>query len=123
MNKCIACFNWSTGKIGPRVLNNGVIPSDCKSRLTKTVSNCKTYNSLLEITNTNVLLNHCDLCSGDGKLFLRYQEATAHAKCTAVNPGQFTIIENCLTTVTFESTSALRNSQGKIIIFKLFDIY
>jgi len=115
-NNCDACFNWSIGTIGPRLLKTTSITGDCKTYINDNliadyvsggkklpVTDCKFYNGLAKVTDTTITSQHCYLC---WKTFLNFDEIRNTLACSDT-PFEIICgeIKNCMTTVCFKNNS------------------
>ena len=100
-NSCDACFNWGAGDIKARALNAAASPPNCQTTLTLRTDDCKFYKGTTITTATTRTVDNCSLCRPD---VLSWTQNDNTPKCVKSVPG-CKKIENCLTTVCFNSTT------------------
>ena len=100
-NQCDACFNWANSVHLPRAINASSSPQDCITPLSLTISGCKWYSGLDTTTTASRAVTTCNICSRE---FLRWNATNNTAHCTEKLPFGFQRINNCLTTIQFETT-------------------
>ena len=98
-DQCDACFNFSTGIILARSLDNTVDPNHCQSTLQKDlqIDSCKYYSGKTLITHKQHRVDTCEICS---KFFLTYDRAAQQANCTDFHDSCVKV-DNCLTSVCY----------------------
>lgn len=111
-DKCDACFNWSVGKMGPRVLD--LTKNDCKIRMNDiklvknlTVRDCYWYSGSTSNTDLNKQLTTCDICRRE---VLYWVESTKDPICVDGLTSGCKVIDNCMTTVCHTPVSGLTTS-------------
>ena len=99
-NKCDACFNWGYSVNFPRAINASNTPQDCITPLSLTVFGCKFYSGLETTAATNRSLTTCNICQRE---FLYWESVNSIMHCTDILPFGQKRIDNCDTTVQFET--------------------
>jgi len=107
-NKCDACFNWGSGHLGARALDMSVDPPNCVPHLGLYINGCKWYKGTTLTTDTVRTLDDCTICNTE---YLSWESTTNIATCTNEVPDSCYTIDNCLTTVCY-NTSHITHSSG-----------
>jgi hypothetical protein len=100
-DRCDACFNWSVGKTGPRVLN--VTKYDCKTRINDSVlakdlsvQDCYWYSGSTGYADLEKQITTCDICR---RPVLYWTETAKDPICVDDLESGCKAIDNCMTTV------------------------
>lgn len=117
-DKCDACFNWSVGKTGPRVLN--LTKNDCKTRMNDSslakdlsVRDCYWYSGSTGNTDLFKQLTTCDICR---RAVLYWVESTKDPICVDNLESGCKVIDNCMTTVCHTPVSGATTSGCRMCI-------
>jgi hypothetical protein len=117
-DKCEACFNWSVGKTGPRVLN--LTKNDCETRMNDSilpknlsVRDCYWYSGLTGNTDLYKQLTTCDICRRE---VLYWVELTKDPVCVDDLTSGCKAISNCMTTVCHNPVSGFTTSGCRMCV-------
>lgn len=98
-DQCDACFNFATGVVLARSLDNTIEPNHCQSTMQEELEivGCKYYSGKTLVTHKAHRVDTCEIC---GKFFQTYNRNKQMANCTDFNED-CKMIDNCLTTVCY----------------------
>jgi len=105
-NTCSSCFNWGSGSVGARVLDNSTL---CTTKYTQLITDCKYYSGAQSNTTTAIKTNDCYMC--DGKDWYNVTDNATNASinraCSNIALDATTCdakVSNCDQSMCFKST-------------------
>lgn len=106
-NKCVSCFNWGSGSVGVRALNNSASPINCITAAPTAMktSDTKIYSNAITTTGTTKSYNTSAICNKDFRNWTATGSTLACSNTKLSTVTSCAKISNCMSTTCFDSTT------------------